>query len=92
MKVHELLARPEAWNKIHLAATKDGEPTWPENAAAVSFCVMGAAIHCYKSYQPVIDKIGLAIMRKKGYKMSISQWNVLAEHSEVLALCKELDI
>lgn len=82
MKVHELLARPEAWLQGGPVIYKDGKE--------VGWCLMvaldkvyGAACHHFAD-----------IIQAKTKSYSIVAWNdnPNRKHSEVLALCKELDI
>lgn len=89
MKVHELLARPEAWTKGAVARDASGIEVDFNSPSACQWCLMGAVVKCYPGeVRSNLWRLGAA---RNG---AIQDWNDLPSrtHAEVLALVTELDI
>ena len=88
MKIYELLSDPKAWTQGVCARNHNGHSVHTDSPEAVSWCLSGAEIKCYKIkdwrvLNKMVDAIG-----------SITGWNDYPNrtHAEVLALAKRLDI
>jgi hypothetical protein len=87
MKIHELLDSPEKWCIGVAARDANGRQTSVEEG--VSFCLLGAAVKCYKSegLSDVIDKIGQHVGNQ-----TIVSFNDTSSYDKVYNLVKELDV
>lgn len=91
MKIYELLATPDKWTQGYYAKNKYGDDVEEGDDTAVCWCLMGAIYICYEmeDYVKIMNKIESRIGQ-----CSIPSWNdsEIREYSEVIDLCKELDI
>lgn len=98
MKIHELLANPEAWTQGGLAFSLNGDPVPPQSPRACRWCLSGAAEKCYG---PGPDLTSAATTLSRAIAPSADEsFNVIfnfndapeRKHSEVLELVKRLDV
>ncbi len=91
MKVYELLDKPEKWTKGMLSRDSRGRPIdYPRDELAVCWCLLGAIELCYESR----EDMSVVKLVRNSINRGISEWNDAPErtYSEVISLCKELDI
>lgn len=91
MKIYELLEKPEAWCQNAYSYNHNKEKVRYNSPSAFSWCLHGAVDNVYEGFdsflilQKICDRI---------HPLGIAEWNDNPNrtHSEVLNLCKELDI
>lgn len=95
MKVKDLLAKPDAWHKGHMAVDAEGLPVGTEDEEACGWCLLGAVYRCYPMGERarVFDRLLTAIFARCGaFRITSFNDDPKTTHADLMAVLEEADI
>jgi hypothetical protein len=80
------IERPENWAQGAFARNKQGRDVIPKGKTSVCWCALGAIIATTNNYEDEDKAASLLRLELNAYENSISKFNDISTHAEVLAM------